>query len=719
MKRNHGIYLFLICLALLLAACEPVAGTGRGFLFIWYVSTTGSDANSCEAPDIACSTLEGALDRARSASSRTLEDAAFGETVTILHTINVAAGEYLVPGVHEGFDPYATVDLNVTISGSGRSSTIFSAPNFWVGLFINADVNVTLRNFTIRDLAGTGSCIDIRGSAVVSIEDVIVRNCQRTGISHIGTRMVTLTDVRVAVNLSDSAGSHGEGVFSTGDLTIEGGRFFRNEGIGIASTGNLIMNGGVVDYNDSDGMMIAGEATIDGVQFTNNGRDDTFPAGLTVNGDATVTNSTITNNGYGVRVNDEGNLQLGNSVVSINPRTGLIIFGELRMTGTTVEGNGLSSVGTGLGGGIEIMEGGQATLSNSRFSGNHNGGVLNYGDLLMADVSVTGNNGGLPAVFNATGSNALIRRSLIANNTRTGEVAVGDDAVNNVGTLEIINSTISGNDGNGLNTIGRLTLSFATIALNENVGLVISEAADVPPTLMGNLIAGNGTDCYIPGPGGPGAAILDGPSMDGDGSCDFPLSSPIATLRLGPLADNGGLTQTHALLPGSPAIDTMVGIGCPDEDQRVYVRPGGERCDPGAYEAAAVAMTPGATPLAAVTPVQGEITAIVIQNARCRTGPGLVYEDHDFFDTNQKLVVNGRNADLSWFRVIAVTLPGNCWIGGGVLEFSVSKEGLLVLPVLPAPPTPTATLDPDEEYDATPSPTGTCYYDKNQNYICP
>jgi hypothetical protein len=38
--------------------------------------------------------------------------------------------------------------------------------------------------------------------------------------------------------------------------------------------------------------------------------------------------------------------------------------------------------------------------------------------------------------------------------------------------------------------------------------------------------------------------------------------------RLGPLANNGGPTQTHALLAGSPAIDTGDDAGAPAFDQR-------------------------------------------------------------------------------------------------------------------------------------------------------
>jgi hypothetical protein len=52
---------------------------------------------------------------------------------------------------------------------------------------------------------------------------------------------------------------------------------------------------------------------------------------------------------------------------------------------------------------------------------------------------------------------------------------------------------------------------------------------------------------------------------------------------LAPLANNGGPTQTTALLPGSPAIDQGNSSTCPAVDQRGYLRSG--PCDIGAYEA--------------------------------------------------------------------------------------------------------------------------------------
>ena len=53
---------------------------------------------------------------------------------------------------------------------------------------------------------------------------------------------------------------------------------------------------------------------------------------------------------------------------------------------------------------------------------------------------------------------------------------------------------------------------------------------------------------------------------------------------LGPLADNGGLTQTHALPAGSSAIDKGTSAGAPSTDQRGISRPQGSGYDIGAFE---------------------------------------------------------------------------------------------------------------------------------------
>ena len=75
-------------------------------------------------------------------------------------------------------------------------------------------------------------------------------------------------------------------------------------------------------------------------------------------------------------------------------------------------------------------------------------------------------------------------------------------------------------------------------------------------------------------------------NLSSDGTCSFSgnnESFPFADPMLGPLADNGGPTQTMALLPGSPAIDAAV-CPPPETDQRGVTRPQGPLCDIGAYE---------------------------------------------------------------------------------------------------------------------------------------
>jgi hypothetical protein len=77
-------------------------------------------------------------------------------------------------------------------------------------------------------------------------------------------------------------------------------------------------------------------------------------------------------------------------------------------------------------------------------------------------------------------------------------------------------------------------------------------------------------------------------SLSGDSSCgvNYLNMNPL----LGPLQDNGGDTPTHALLPGSPAIDGGDDGVCPDHDQRDRRRPidgdgnGSAACDIGAFE---------------------------------------------------------------------------------------------------------------------------------------
>jgi hypothetical protein len=99
-----------------------------------------------------------------------------------------------------------------------------------------------------------------------------------------------------------------------------------------------------------------------------------------------------------------------------------------------------------------------------------------------------------------------------------------------------------------------------------------------------------------------GTINVSGANLDDDASC-APGFTTTLLLSLGPLANNGGPTQTHALLAGSSAINAVPSGQCTDlsstpapvtQDQRGVVRPAGSACDVGAFEASGdmVANTP-------------------------------------------------------------------------------------------------------------------------------
>src|ERR1043166_1082255 len=228
---------------------------------------------------------------------------------------------------------------------------------------------------------------------------------------------------------------------------------------------------------------------------------------------------------------------------------------------------------------LVVVDTGQTvTLSGLTLSGGQSrngGGVNNGGTLTINDCAITGNNahaGG--GISNST--TLTIYNSTISNNV-TDDFGGG---INSNGPLTVINSTISGNrtdlHGGGIKTGGStLTVINSTITDNradfndDNVGAGggISTFQSVT-TLRNTIVAGNfrrqATPVRDDVDGLVNAAsshnlIGDGTGMDGlsGGSNGNSVGNSTAPIdpRLGPLQDNGGPTQTHALLSGSPALD--------------------------------------------------------------------------------------------------------------------------------------------------------------------
>lgn len=290
--------------------------------------------------------------------------------------------------------------------------------------------------------------------------------------------------------------------------------------------------------------------------------------------------------------------------------------------------------------------GSNATISNSTIANNR---------------VISGTGGGLSVVTNdeAAITNALLRNVAIISNTATsgGGLEVASRGATNV---TVANTTISGNTADGLG--GGIWMQGALEFDSTNVRLINSTvASNTAPaaggiakldgliTLTNTLVAGNTNgDCqWHASPGLPNRVVSGGHNLDSDGTClpegvRQPSDLPNGTANLGPLADNGGATFTHALLAGSQALDAGDDAVCASEpvagiDQRGVTRPQGDHCDIGAYEAAA---QPVATNL------------LFVSSRSSATAGGVPFRDEDIlaydFNTNTwQMIFDGSDVGIT------------------------------------------------------------------------
>jgi hypothetical protein len=305
--------------------------------------------------------------------------------------------------------------------------------------------------------------------------------------------------------------------------------------------------------------------------------------------------------------------QFESRVFSIAPGATVTLAGL-----TIANGYDSSFVSDGAGGGI-LNELGNLTVTNCVLSGNSadvGGGIFNDGGLLLFG-DITGN-----------ATLTVIDSTLVGN---FAESSVGGGILNagftgSSATLNLVNSTLVENSaaqGGGLGNFGntaRATLHSSTLSGNfaETGGAIFNNQGAVltlnNATLSDNFASSDqgggianqqGTlrlrnTLLNAGPGGanlwvdpslPGTVQSYGNNLSSDDGAGFLVAAGdvVSTAPLlGPLQDNGGLTMTHALLAGSPAIDagaaTDVDGFTITSDQRGLVRPQGSAVDIGAFE---------------------------------------------------------------------------------------------------------------------------------------
>ncbi len=701
----------LLALAMVLSACT---GSERHERTIWYVSTSGSDSNSCTDPSHPCLTIVETFARADADDEIIIATGTYNE---------IARSPCAVRPCSPAPDYYAfQADFNIWITGAGQEATVIDLGNLYAGFYIQGSGHLRLENLTVQNARGNspGGCLFVTGTSNAELTNVTLDHCLNAGVyNYSATSTVHLTDVNITATIIREPYHAGSGIYNVGELTINGGVFSGNGTTGITSEGTLEANNAVFKNNGFEGLNLAGgDATLNNLTVMNNAGNLGHVDGLRISNGAVVSisDSLISENLRGLSIDGDGtNVIIQGGSITRNEQQGILVRGGgLHLDNVDLSNNGGAFPGTSIVSGIENH--GITEIRNSRINENQNGAIYNNeGRVTLFESTVAGNVGGMVAIGNQGTMN--IQNSLIANNI-SGDPGVisSDAAVENMGEMTIANSTISGNRGSGIQPLaGLLSLSFVTIVDNTELGLNMYHGGSVIIRIANSLIANNGGrgNCVRSGGTGVTAIPLVGINIETTTdrssllteSCGFPIIVSSTELQLGPLADNGGATMTYALLPGSPALDAATGA-CLEVDQRLISRPFGPACDVGAYEASGSPLSLD-FPTPTVASFVGEIPVTIGQAARCRTGPDFIYPDYDFFEPGQTTTVHGRSADSNWFYIQALSFTGKCWIGKAVLQFDVDPEVLLSLPVIQPPATPTPTLDPDESYDATPTPKPT------------
>jgi hypothetical protein len=334
-------------------------------------------------------------------------------------------------------------------------------------------------------------------------------------------------------------------------------------------------------------------------------------------------------------VNNLGSLTLKRVFIHGNHATinggGIWTSGPLNLNDVLIDGNSVEINGPagGYGGGLYIEADDQpgritVNIMDSTISGNitcNGGGIFNSSqDLNIFRTQIINNEAGpggvecvQGSVFNDGGglyiSGIYSGVTKIVNSTISGNIAAHSGgaitAVYGV-TLSVTNTTISRNvaltaaaikvkDDSFLPNTTNVAINSSTITENAGIGGSIVLLSGTPSLTLRNTIVANqtmGTDC------GGGNIISAGHNLESGTSCNFTNPNDIqnSSMALLPLANNGGLTQTHALPLGHPAIDAAAPLFCfadtdvdgvvdiaVSKDQRAVVRPFGG-CDIGAFE---------------------------------------------------------------------------------------------------------------------------------------
>jgi hypothetical protein len=493
-------------------------------------------------------------------------------------TINVTTflDEYADPGPGEGCSLREAITAASSDTAFGGCTTGSVGPDIIqlaVGTYTLTRGGTNEDSNTTGDLDITGGMLSIKGSTSGA---TIIDGGSIDRVFHIrvGTSLYDLVITHGKTNTAAGGSARGGGIYNTSGLNLDHVQVqFNQTEDGPSNSGGGIYNGGGV-------ITISNQSSIQGNSVGN--------------GNTTGCGGGIYNQVDGIPPNLRGTLDIDHTLIGYNT------CGTTSKTVAGIGGNGGGIFSTG----TEAL----VTIDDSVITANQAGDGVAQG---------AGNGGGI--FITGPGAQLVIGRSLIDHNNAGnnssgnpggsgGGIAIYDSAI-----AQITNSTISlntagdgtdsndnrGGYGGGIDNNGILTLIYTTVAGNQTGGgtcdygclgggvytrpagsTSLNEAI-----LSDNLASNAGNDCA--GNLSATTSLIQttaGCTVSNDGSL-LDVDAGLAGLEI-----NGGPTRTHALLPGSPAIDAGDPASCPSTDQRGFYRPvdgdsvPGALCDIGAYE---------------------------------------------------------------------------------------------------------------------------------------
>ena len=464
---------------------------------------------------------------------------------------------------------------NSTISGNTAKTDSGGGINQNGGGEIAATLTIRGGSVSGNTAVGNGGGLSNFGGHA-SLERVAVTNNTATtfgggGITNFDGEL-TLTNLSVSGNIAaeHGGGVNGSGTWTLTDVVLDGnsagtggGLFF---GGGVATLANVTLRDNTATAGNGGGIFVISNETRPSTLLMQSG---------SVEGNEGAFGGGIDNNG---------------SVVALH---------DVTISGNHARGNGGGFHNTTIGAfnAILTMYGG-ALLENS--ADGHGGGIVNFGgDASLRRVAVSNNaaqSGEGGGVINWSNEFGVATFALV-DSTVSGNTAPTAGGIFNDSTMSITNSTISGNtantySGGGLSQLDRggairATLTVVHATFSDNAASTFGGGIDnhggtvtLTATIVADNLAPTDGDCW-------GFITSLGHNLDSDGTCNLAEGSDISNAdpKLQHLKDNGGPTETHMPLPGSPALDAIATGDCAiASDQRGEHRPQADACDIGAVE---------------------------------------------------------------------------------------------------------------------------------------